>query len=150
MKIQITLCEMAFCGAASPSAVLVLGEHLSLAAAGRWELFEGWHGNTSYFRDVRNPWESKPFAGPAWLHSLRAVTEVLPLSPPPALGPCSGPPKFVPRAGFCGEAEQGVRAGREGRYHSADGPLKTVTLEITSCGICPGIKQAGRSWLGSG
>lgn len=108
---------MAFCGAASTSAVLVLREHLSLAAAGRWELFERWHGNTSYFRDVRNPRESKPFAGPAWLLSLCAVSEVLPLSPF-----SSGP--LLRATKICAESWVlwGGRAGCEGRCHSADGP----------------------------
>lgn len=83
MKIQISICKIAalwFCD--HFCCVNAQGEqqHLSLAATGRCELLERWHGNTSYFRDVRKTRESKPFPGPAWLLSLHAVGEVLTLS----------------------------------------------------------------------
>lgn len=69
------------CSAVSPSAVLVLRDSSSICPWLYRELFQECRVNLSYFRDVRNPQESKPFAGLAWLLSLCAVREVLPLSP---------------------------------------------------------------------
>lgn len=81
------------CSAVTPSAVLVLRES-SIACPWLYrELFQECHVNLSYFRDVRNPQESKPFAGLAWLLSLCAVGDVLPLSPLLQQGPSSGTPE---------------------------------------------------------
>lgn len=89
------------CGAVTLSAVLVLGESSSVCPWLYGQLFQECHVNLSYFRAVRNPQESKPFAGPAWLFSLCAVRQVLPLRPLPQPGPSSGTPK--PAAHLCRE-----------------------------------------------
>lgn len=51
------------CGAVTPSAMLVLGESHSICPWPYRELFQEYHVNSSYFRDIRNPQESKTFAG---------------------------------------------------------------------------------------
>lgn len=100
----------------TPSAVLVLGESSSGCPWLYWELFQECHVNLSYFRDARNPQESKPFAGPVWLLSQCTAGEVLPLSALPHRGPCSRTPKLAAHLcwdRFSGEAELSVNAGHE-------------------------------------
>lgn len=83
------------CGAVTPAAVFVLGDSSRVCPWLRRELFQESHVNLSYFRDVRNPQESKPFAGLAWVPSPRAAGELLPLSPLLQQGPSSGTPKLA-------------------------------------------------------
>lgn len=93
-----------------PSAVLVLGEGSTVCPRLHQEPFQECHVNLSYFRDVRNPQESKPFAGLVWLFSLCPASVASP-APGSLLQDTKTSSVSVPRARFLGEAELGVRTG---------------------------------------
>lgn len=83
------------CSVVTPSAVSVLRESSSVCPWLHQELFQECHVNLSYFRDVRNPQESKPFARWPGCSPLCAAGEVLPLFSVLYEGPCSRTPKLA-------------------------------------------------------
>lgn len=89
------------CCVVTPSAVSVLGESSSVCPWLHQELFQECHVNLAYFRDVRNPQESKPFAGWPGCSLLCVAGEVLSLFSLLYQGPCSRTPK--PAVHLCQE-----------------------------------------------
>lgn len=107
------------CCVVTPSAVSVLGESSSVCPWLHQELFQECHVNLAYFRDVRNPQESKPFAG--WPGcSLVCCWGSSAFVPSPVPGALLQDTKtsstFVPRARILGETELNVSAGHEERH----------------------------------
>lgn len=99
------------CWAVTPSAVSVLGDSSSVCPWQHQELFQECHVNLAYFRDVRNPQESKPFAGWPGYSPVCAAGEILPLFSLLYQGPCSRTPKLAAplcqEPGFWGDRAQG-------------------------------------------